>query len=90
MVSYVDALKSKWRGVPTHQKLAHGVSLALDVVRTLRGPSKVGCGLGIEDGSEPLWLQLKWGIALAARALDVRSAPANLPVADMVSGLSVH
>ena len=90
MVSYVDALKSKWRGVPTHQKLAHGVSLALDVVRTLLGPSKVESGLGIEDGSEPLWLQLKWGIALAARALDVRSAPANLPVADMVSGLSVH
>ena len=66
MVSYVDALKSKWRGVPTHLKLAHGVSLALDIVRALRGPFKVGCGLGIEDGGEPLWLQLKWGIALAA------------------------
>ena len=75
---------------PDAPKLSHGVSLALDVVRTLRGPRKVGCDLGIEDGGEPLWLHLKWGIALAARALDVRSAPANLPVADMVSGLSVH
>lgn len=52
-----------------------GVSLAVGVVRTLRGLSESGRRLGGPQGGEPLWRRLKWGMILAARALDVRAAP---------------
>lgn len=85
-IAYVDELKLTW----DDPEPEHGISLAVSVVRELRGPSKAGRGLDQEDGREPAWLELKWGIALAARALDVKTAPKNLPAADMVSGLSVY
>lgn len=84
-IAYVDELKLTW----DNQEPEHGISLAVSVVRELRGPSKAGCGRDQEKGREPAWLELKWGIALAARALDVKTAPTNLPSADMVRGLSV-
>ena len=58
-ISYVDELKPKWDGIQTAQELAYGISLAVDVVRTLRGPVKVGCDLEQKEGGEPLWIQLK-------------------------------
>lgn len=85
-VTYVDELKLTW----DRPEPEHGISLAVRVVRDLRGPSKAGCGRAQEEGGEPAWLQLKWGIALAARAFDVTTAPTSLPVADMVSGLRAY
>lgn len=76
--------------IQTAHELAHGISLAVDVVRMLRGLVKVGYGLEQKNCIEYLWLGLKRGIALAARALNARCAAANRSVADMIKKTSAN
>ena len=85
---YIEELQAKWIGVPAADEAKHGTSLAVDIVRTLLGPGDKGYREGEEEkkGQDPLWRRLKWGVAIAARALDVWSAPPDLSDKNMVSG----
>lgn len=78
MVSYAEELLGAWEQRPAAQLTTDfGVSLAVGVVRTLGGLSESGCRLEGPQGGEPLWRRLKWGMTIAARALDVSAAPGN-------------
>lgn len=78
VVSYAEELLGAWEQRPAAQLTTEfGVSLAVGVVRTLRGLSESGCRLECPQGGEPLWRRLKWGMTIAARAFDVSAAPGN-------------
>ncbi|CAM9450533.1 unnamed protein product, partial [Laminaria digitata] len=86
LVSYAEGLVGAWEKRPAAQPTTEfGVSMAVGVVRTLRGRSKKGGPL-IEGarGDKPLWLKLKWGMVIAARALDVFAASRDMDEADLV------
>ena len=87
LVCYIDKLIT-WGGLQAGQGDAYGTSLAVRVVQALLGPEKAGNRRRQKKGGEPLWLRLKWGIAIASRAFDVWSAPSSLPNVDMVSGIA--
>lgn len=84
LISYVKKKKDSWSR-RDERDANFGASLAVDVVKTLSGGDcpKEACE-GKPHG-EPEWLRLKWGIAIAARALDVCSARVNTYCGDMVS-----
>lgn len=86
LISYVDGLKASWGRIDAAGATAHGISLAVDVVQTFLGPLRADYNPDQEEGDEPLWRRLKWGTAIAARALDVWSARSDLSPNDMVSG----
>eukprot|EP00904_Undaria_pinnatifida_P008460 jgi/Undpi1/4744/HiC_scaffold_18.g08097.m1 len=84
LVSYAEGLKRDWRKQPAGVSTAEfGTSLAVGVVRTLRGLSRDGSLIEGVGGADPLWLKLKWGMATAARALDVFAAPSSMSKEDV-------
>ena len=85
LVSYAEELVGAWEHRPAAQLTTEfGVSLAIDVVHTLRGLSESGRLVENPQGGEPLWRKLKWGMTIAARALDVYAAP-EIDKEDLVS-----
>ncbi|CAM9189562.1 unnamed protein product [Laminaria digitata] len=85
LVSYAEGLVGAWEKRPAAQSTTEfGISLAVGVVRTLRGRSKSGSLIQGKRGGKPLWLKLKWGMTIAARALDVFAAPRGMDEADLV------
>ena len=85
LVSYAEELVGAWEHRPAAQLTTEfGVSLAIDVVHTLRGLSESGRLVENPQGGEPLWRKLKWGMTIAARALDVYAAP-EIDKGDLVS-----
>lgn len=96
-ISYVRELQGAWHGRDAGDS-AFGVSLAVGVVTTLLGPPEVDGGMDEkerlegeeEEGQEPQWLQLKWGVAVVSRAFDVWSAfKHGLPHGDVVREINL-
>lgn len=86
-IIYVRTQQNNWSG-RDDSDTAFGASLAVDVVKTLQGNVAEAAATEENSDVEPMWLKLKWGIAIAARALDVWSARTNNCSLDMVSELS--
>lgn len=91
-VGYVRELEEAWHGRDADDP-AFGVSLAVGVVTTLLGPPEVSGAMDEkealerpeEEGLDPQWLQLKWGVAVVSRAFDVWAAfEHGLPQEDVV------
>ena len=69
-MAYLNTFADDWIGHAACDT-AYGASLAVDVVKTFMGKNFTGYAIGDDDDEEPLWLRLKWGVAIASRALDV-------------------
>lgn len=84
LISFVRTQQNSWSG-REDSDTDFGVSLAVDVITTLQGKdTQAGAKAGKSNG-EPMWLKLKWGMAVASRALDVWSARVNNCTVDMVN-----
>eukprot|EP00904_Undaria_pinnatifida_P008442 jgi/Undpi1/4728/HiC_scaffold_18.g08081.m1 len=84
LVSYAEGLERDWRNQPAGVSTAEfGTSLAVGVVRTLGGLSRDGSLIEGVGGADPLWLKLRWGMATAARTLDVFAAPSSMSKEDV-------
>lgn len=76
LLALVNSAEAEWKGRRVDDQ-AHGMKLAVSVVRILMGPSIVDVPemrRGVELGNEPDWLRLKWGLVIASRSLDVLEA----------------
>ena len=84
LIDYIKEKRDRWSAHDNDEGTEFGASLAVEVVQTLRGGDRSNVGPGETPDIEPEWLKLKWGIAIAARALDVCSASGNSYGGDMV------
>eukprot|EP00904_Undaria_pinnatifida_P011040 jgi/Undpi1/7066/HiC_scaffold_21.g09540.m1 len=70
LVTYLKTLADDWIGHAAYDT-AYGAFLAVNVVKTFMGENYPGYTIDHDSNEEPLWLRLKWGVAIASRALDV-------------------
>lgn len=84
MIDYIEEKRDRWSAHDSDEGTEFGASLAVEVVQTLRGGDRPNVAQRETPDGEPEWLKLKWGIAIAARALDACSASANGYGGDMV------
>lgn len=70
LVTYLKTLANDWIGHAAYDT-AYGAFLAVNVVKTFMGENYAGYTIDHDGNKDPLWLRLKWGVAIASRALDV-------------------
>ena len=76
LLTFVHNVEAAWQGRSIDDR-SHGIELAVWVLRTLMGPTVVDVQeirRGMELGHEPDWLQLKWGLVIVSRGVDVLEA----------------
>ena len=85
LVTYVKELHTRWAGHAEYDN-TRGACLAVEVITMFWGdrcPSYVDTTGKV--GGDPAWLKLKWGVAIASRALDAWTAAKNNLQVDAVS-----
>lgn len=82
-MAYITELRETWNGHTEHDS-SRGAHLALEVVKVFWGDLCTGYRGTEKEGEDPVWLKLKWGVAIASRALDAWTAASNGFEVDMV------
>lgn len=84
MLAYITALRVLWIGYASCDT-ARGACLAVNVIKTFMGDGCPEFAFTENKVGYPIWLKLKWGVAIASRALDVWTSCRNGFNGDLVS-----
>ena len=69
LLAYRTSLRVSWVGYASFDT-TRGAYLAVKVIETFLGDRHPGYACTEKNDEDPTWLKLKWGVAIASRALD--------------------